>query len=302
MTIFLPVAGISINVFLLIGVGAVVGFLSGVFGVGGGFLLTPLLIMLGIEPMVAAASDANQIVAASTSGAFAHYKEGNVDVKMGTLMLIGGVFGGGLGTFLIKILRQTGNVDVVIRICYVVLLALVGATMLIESLTRPVSEDAVSKGDSWLDRVMIRLPFSTHFEASGVTTSALSPLLLGVMVGILAAIMGVGGGFLLIPTMTYLLRMPMRVVVGTSLFQMLFTAGATTVMQATVNHNVDIFLAIALLIGSSIGAQVGVRVGRHLSGKQLKIFLAVLVLALCVKMFLDLLIRPARILAQMGGH
>ncbi len=302
MTIFLPVAGISINVFLLIGVGAVVGFLSGVFGVGGGFLLTPLLIMLGIEPMVAAASDANQIVAASTSGAFAHYKEGNVDVKMGTLMLIGGVFGGGLGTFLIKVLRQTGNVDVVIRICYVVLLALVGATMLIESLTRPVSEDAVSKGDSWLDRVMIRLPWSTHFETSGVTTSALSPLLLGVLVGILAAIMGVGGGFLLIPTMTYLLRMPMRVVVGTSLFQMLFTAGATTVMQATVNHNVDIFLAIALLIGSSIGAQVGVRVGRHLSGKQLKIFLAVLVLALCVKMFLDLLIRPARILAQMGGH
>jgi uncharacterized membrane protein YfcA len=302
MTIFLPVAGISINVFLLIGVGAMVGFLSGVFGVGGGFLLTPLLIMLGIEPMVAAASDANQIVAASTSGAFAHYKEGNVDVKMGLFMLVGGVVGGGIGTFLIKILKQTGNVDVVIRICYVVLLALVGAIMLIESLTRPVSDETASKGDSWLDRVMIRLPFSTRFETSGVTTSAMSPILLGIMVGILAAIMGVGGGFLLIPTMTYLLRMPMRVVVGTSLFQMLFTAGATTVMQATVNHNVDIFLAISLLIGSSIGAQIGVRVGRHLSGRQLKIFLAILVLGLCVKMFLDLLMRPAHILAQMGGH
>jgi len=302
MTIFLPVAGISINVFLLIGVGAMVGFLSGVFGVGGGFLLTPLLIMLGIEPMVAAASDANQIVAASTSGAFAHYKEGNVDVKMGLFMLVGGVVGGGIGTFLIKILKQTGNVDVVIRICYVVLLALVGAIMLIESLTRPVSDETASKGDSWLDRVMIRLPFSTRFETSGVTTSAMSPILLGIMVGILAAIMGVGGGFLLIPTMTYLLRMPMRVVVGTSLFQMLFTAGATTVMQASVNHNVDIFLAISLLIGSSIGAQIGVRVGRHLSGRQLKIFLAILVLGLCVKMFLDLLMRPAHILAQMGGH
>ena len=302
MTIFLPVAGISINVFLLIGVGAMVGFLSGVFGVGGGFLLTPLLIMLGIEPMVAAASDANQIVAASTSGAFAHYKEGNVDVKMGLFMLFGGVVGGGIGTFLIKILKQTGNVDVVIRICYVVLLALVGAIMLIESLTRPVSDETASKGDSWLDRIMIRLPFSTRFETSGVTTSAMSPILLGIMVGILAAIMGVGGGFLLIPTMTYLLRMPMRVVVGTSLFQMLFTAGATTVMQASVNHNVDIFLAISLLIGSSIGAQIGVRVGRHLSGRQLKIFLAILVLGLCVKMFLDLLMRPAHILAQMGGH
>jgi hypothetical protein len=258
--------------------------------------------MLGIEPMVAAASDANQIVAASTSGAFAHYKEGNVDVKMGLFMLVGGVVGGGIGTFLIKILKQTGNVDVVIRICYVVLLALVGAIMLIESLTRPVSDETASKGDSWLDRVMIRLPFSTRFETSGVTTSAMSPILLGIMVGILAAIMGVGGGFLLIPTMTYLLRMPMRVVVGTSLFQMLFTAGATTVMQATVNHNVDIFLAISLLIGSSIGAQIGVRVGRHLSGRQLKIFLAILVLGLCVKMFLDLLMRPAHILAQMGGH
>ncbi|MEJ2368548.1 MAG: sulfite exporter TauE/SafE family protein [Acidobacteriota bacterium] len=303
MTIFLPVAGVSINVFLLIGVGAVVGFLSGVFGVGGGFLMTPILIMLGIEPMVAAASDANQIVAASTSGAFAHYKEGNVDVKMGGLMLLGGVVGGTLGTFLIKFLRQTGNVDVVIRICYVVLLALVGVIMLAESLSsRSAAARRLNRKESWLERVRIPMPLPTRFEVSGVTASAVSPVILGVIVGILAALMGVGGGFLLIPVMTYLLRMPMKIVVGTSLFQMLFTAGATTVMQAVVNHNVDIFLALALLVGSSIGAQVGAKAGKRLSGTQLKIFLALIVLALSVKMFISLLVRPAHILIQMGGH
>lgn len=302
MNIFLPVAQVSINVFLLMGLGALVGFLSGIFGVGGGFLLTPLLIMLGIEPMVAAASDANQIVAASASGAFAHYKEGNVDFKMGILMVAGGFLGSAVGTFFIHVLRQTGNADVVIRICYVVLLSLVGCTMLIESLYRPMSDEVLTKREWWLDRVLIRLPFPTHFEVSGVTTSAVGPILLGVFVGILAAIMGVGGGFLLIPTMTYLLRMPMRIVVGTSLVQILFTAGATTVMQASVNHNVDVFLAIFLMVGSSVGAQIGARVGKHLSGRQLKILLALLVLSLSVKMFADLLVRPARILAEMGGH
>ncbi len=302
MTIFLPVAQVSINVFLLLGLGALVGFLPGIFGVGGGFLLTPLLIMLGIEPTVAAASDANQIVAASASGAFAHYKEGNVDFKMGFLMVGGGFLGSAFGTLLIRVLRQTGNADVVIRICYVVLLALVGATMFIESLYRPMSDDLLTKRESWLDRVLIRLPFPTYFEVSGATTSAVSPVILGILVGILAAIMGVGGGFLLIPTMTYLLRMPMRVVVGTSLIQILFTAGATTVMQAAINHNVDVFLAIFLLLGSSVGAQLGARVGKRLSGRQLKILLAILVLGLSVKMFIDLLTRPARILMEMGGH
>jgi len=301
MMIFLPVAGVSINLFLLIGVGAVVGFLSGIFGVGGGFLMTPLLIMLGINPMVAAASDANQIVAASTSGAFAHYHDGNVDMKMGLLMLIGGVCGGGAGTFIIKALRQSGNVDVVIRICYVVLLTLVGIIMLVESLTKPVKKSA-PKGDRWIDRIPIHMPFETRFEASQVTASALSPVILGVIVGILAAIMGVGGGFLLIPTMVYLLRMPMKVVIGTSLFQMLFTASATTVMQAAVNHNVDLFLALTLLIGSTVGAQIGTRVSRYLNGNQLKILLAILVLAISVKMFLGLIARPAHVLVQIWGH
>jgi uncharacterized membrane protein YfcA len=302
VTIFLPVAGISVNLFLLIGAGALVGFLSGIFGVGGGFLLTPLLIMMGIEPMVAAASDANQIVAASTSGAFAHYKEGNVDAKMGTLLLIGGMLGGAIGTFLIKILRQTGDVDVTIRICYVVLLGLVGSTMLIESLARTAPDEGSPARETWLDRTRIKLPFTMRFEASGITASAVSPLVLGLIVGILAALMGVGGGFLLLPTMTYILCMPMRIVVGTSLFQMLFTASATTIMQAAVNHNVDVFLAMTLLAGSSVGAQIGARVGKRLSVSQLKILLAIVVLALSVKMFVDLLLRPARILGELGGH
>ncbi len=301
MTIFLPVAGISVNLPVLIGAGALVGFLSGIFGVGGGFLLTPLLIMMGIEPMVAAASDANQIVAASTSGAFAHYKEGNVDAKMGTLLLLGGILGGALGTILVRFLRQTGNVDVIIRICYVVLLALVGSTMLIESLARS-REGGSSRRETWLDRTLIKFPFATRFDASGITASALTPVVLGVIVGILAALMGVGGGFLLLPTMTYILCMPMRIVVGTSLFQMLFTASATTIMQAAVNHNVDIFLAMTLLVGSSVGAQIGARVGRRLSVSQLKILLATLILALSAKMFVDLLVRPARILGELGGH
>jgi uncharacterized membrane protein YfcA len=301
VTIFLPVAGISVSLPLLIGAGALVGFLSGIFGVGGGFLLTPLLIMMGIEPMVAAASDANQIVAASTSGAFAHYKEGNVDAKMGTLLLLGGTLGGAMGTLLIKILRQSGNVDVIIRICYVVLLTLVGSTMLIESLAHS-RDEGVPRRETWFDRALIKLPFATRFGASGITASAISPLLLGIIVGILAALMGVGGGFLLLPTMTYILCMPMRIVVGTSLFQMLFTASATTIMQAAINHNVDILLAMTLLAGSSVGAQIGARVGKRLSVSQLKILLAILILALSLKMFVDLLMRPARILAELGGH
>ncbi len=221
---------------------------------------------------------------------------------MGMFIFTGGIVGSAIGTFLTKVLRQTGNVDVTIRICYVVLLTIVGTTMLVESLTRNIGEEEVTQDRTWLDRILLRLPFPTQFETSGVTTSALGPLLLGTLVGMLAAIMGVGGGFLLIPAMTFLLHMPMRVVVGTSLFQMLFTSSATTIMQATVNHNVDILLAISLLVGSSVGAQLGARVGRRLSGQQQKILLAILVLAISLKMFIDLMMRPARFLVERGGH
>jgi uncharacterized membrane protein YfcA len=302
MDVFLPVAGVSLNLFLLIGVGGAVGFLSGLLGVGGGFLLTPLLIMLGIPPTVAAASDANAIVGASTSGTIAHFRAKNVDVKMGVLMFAGGIVGGFAGTLLVRLLRGLGHLDVVIIFLYVVLLAILGVVMFVDALTSRV------KGESYIQRKSLvyfwlqKLPLRTSFPVSQVETSALAPILLGMLVGILAALMGVGGGFFLIPAMTFFLGMPMRVVVGTSLFQMLFTTGSVTIMQAVLNHNVDVFLALGLLIGSTLGAQIGARAANHLRADQLKIVFALLVLAFSVKMFNDLLLTPAYFLASLGGH
>ena len=303
MEIFLPVAGVSVNIFLIIGLGGIVGLLSGLFGVGGGFLLTPLLMMFGIPPTVAAASDANQIVAASTSGTYAHYREGNVDIKMGVYMLIGGIIGGTLGTQIIKILREMGNVDFVIKVFYVTFLGIIGAFMLLESLRalKGSKEEEIEK-PSLLKKWMMKLPFQIEFEKSRVRTSLLAPVALGGIVGILAAIMGVGGGFILIPVMVYGLGMPMNVVIGTSLFQILFTSANVTFMQSIINHNVDIFLAIILLLGSSFGAQIGARLGRKLSSDHLKIILATIVLLVSVKMLFDIMIMPAHILSYKGGH
>ena len=236
-SIYLPIAGASVNIFLLLGLGGAVGFLSGLFGVGGGFLMTPLLIMAGIPPLVAAASDSNQIVAASTSATYAHYRMGNVDFKMGALLLIGGVLGGGLGVQLIKVLRSMGNADFVIKITYVVMLGVVGSYMFMESLqSLRKASMAARKVETLKPSLYVRtvqsLPFQMKFPKSGVTLSAFLPIILGVFVGILAAIMGVGGGFIMVPVMVYMLRMPMHVVVGTSLFQILFTCVNVTVLQA----------------------------------------------------------------------
>ncbi len=301
MDIFLPVAGTSINAAVLVGAGVLVGFLSGLLGVGGGFLLTPLLIMLGIDPLVAAASGTNAIVGASASGTMAHLKARNVDLKMGTFMLVGGVVGGGAGTLLVRALRRAGNADVVIVLCYVTLLAVMGVVLFVEGLASQVKGEAEVRAESWGYRLLQRLPFSTSFPASGVTTSALAPVVLGFLVGVLAALLGVGGGFFLIPAMAYFLAMPMGLVVGTSLFQMLFTSAAVTIMQAAVNHSVDAFLAVGLLLGASVGAQGGARVARGLKGDQLKVVLALLLLALSVKMFDDLLVLPRHFLAAGGG-
>ena len=273
---YLPIAGNSVNVFLILGLGGIVGFLSGIFGVGGGFLMTPLLIMFGIPPTIAAASDSNQIVGASTSGTFAHYRLGNVDVKMGTILLIGGVIGGTGGVEIIRILRHMGNADFLINITYVLMLGFVGAYMLIESLqsmkkqSASISRPRPEKKPSAYARLMKSLPGQMFFEKSGVEMSFLMPLVMGIFVGILAAIMGVGGGFIMVPVMVYLLRMPMHVVVGTSLFQILFTCINVTIMQAYSNHTVDFILALLLLIGSSLGAQVGAKASRFLKGEQLK--------------------------------
>lgn len=303
--LYLPIAGSSVNVFLIFAMGGFVGLLSGIFGVGGGFLMTPLLIMVGIPPTVAAASDSNQIVGASTSGTLAHYRLGNVDFKMGILLLIGGVAGGTLGVQIIKILRELGNADFLIKITYVLMLGFVGIYMFIESLQalrKKEAKETAPKGESKYAKLVKKLPWQTYFEKSGVELSILMPLILGIFVGILAAIMGVGGGFIMVPVMVYLLRMPMHVVVGTSLFQILFTCVNVTIMQAHTNHTVDFILALILLLGSTLGAQFGAMISKKLKGDQLKILLASIVLLVMVKMLLSLLLTPHIMLAYKGGH
>jgi hypothetical protein len=305
---YLPIAGNSVNVFLVFALGGFVGLLSGIFGVGGGFLMTPLLIMFGIPPTVAAASDSNQIVGASTSGCLAHYRLGNVDFKMGFLLLIGGVLGGFGGVQVIKVLRAMGNADFLINITYVLMLGGVGSYMFLESIQsmrKKAPEDGAPAKPAKKSRyaaMMEALPLQTDFVKSGVRLSMLMPLVLGVLVGVLAAIMGVGGGFIMVPIMVYLLRMPMHVVVGTSLFQILFTCINVTILQSYTNHTVDFVLAVLLLLGSTLGAQFGTRISRKLKGEQLKILLATLVLAVMVKMLLNLLLTPDVLLAVAGGH
>ncbi len=307
MNLYLPIAGNSVNCVAILGLGGVVGLLSGIFGVGGGFLMTPLLIMMGIPPTVAAASDSNQIVGASTSGTLAHFRLGNVDIKMGLILLIGGIAGGTVGVQIIKILRQLGNADFLISVTYVLMLGFVGGYMFLESLqamrksSHPVVEVSPKRESSYA-KMMRSLPFQMDFKRSGIRMSFLMPLVLGTLVGVLAAIMGVGGGFVMVPVMVYLLRMPMHVVVGTSLFQILFTCINVTIMQASQNHTVDFILALLLLIGSALGAQVGAKVGKKLGGEQLKICLASLVLVVMFKMLYDLLARPDILLSYMGGH
>ena len=309
--LFLPIAGTSVSLFLLLGMGLLVGFLSGLFGVGGGFLLTPLLIMIGIPPTVAAASDSNQIVAASASGILAHYRLGNVDIKMGILLLIGGILGGVMGVQIIKILRGMGNADFLIQITYVVMLGVIGIYMFHESLTALKGPHKPDVGGIDWDRkkkpsvyaqITSRLPLKAAFEKSGVEISCLMPLCLGVLVGILAGIMGVGGGFIMVPIMVYLLRMPMHVVVGTSLFQIYFTCFNVTVMQAYMNHTVDFILAMVLLVGSAVGAQIGARIGRRLKADELKILLACIILVVMIKMLIGLLVAPNALYSIKGGH
>jgi uncharacterized membrane protein YfcA len=306
--IYLPIAQHSVALPIVVGLGFMVGLLSGLFGVGGGFLMTPLLIMIGIPPTVAAASDSNQIVAASASGTYAHYRLGNVDFKMGIYLLIGGVVGGTVGVQLIKLLRQMGNADFLIMITYVVMLGFVGGYMFLESLqglrkSRAKGEAAPAPArESAYARAIGFLPFKTNFEKSGIVLSPLVPLFLGSLVGVLAAIMGVGGGFIMVPVMVYLLRMPMHVVVGTSLFQVLFTCINVTIMQAYSNRTVDFVLALLLLVGSTLGAQLGARLSTRLKEDQLKIFLASLVLLVMVKMLLSLVLTPGTLLSLHGGH
>ena len=304
-SIYLPVAGSSVSIPLLLGLGGLVGLLSGLFGVGGGFLMTPLLIMIGIPPTIAAASDSNQIVAASSSGSYAHARAGSVDFKMGVLLLLGGIAGGSVGVVLIRFLRALGNADFVITVTYVVMLGGIGAYMFVESLrSMRVARHAPQEAPrpSVYARLAERLPWRVRFERSRVELSVLMPVGLGFLVGTLAAVMGVGGGFIMVPVMVYLLRMPMHVVVGTSLFQILFTCVNVTVLQATLNRTVDFVLALFLLLGSVVGAQVGAQVSKRLKADQLKILMAMIVLAVTAKMFLGLVLAPDILLSYAGGR
>ncbi|MBM3502447.1 MAG: sulfite exporter TauE/SafE family protein [Alphaproteobacteria bacterium] len=293
MQIYLPIAEISINVLLILGLGGGVGFLSGMFGVGGGFMMTPLLIFIGVPPAVAVASEAAQIVASSVSGVLAHWRRKNVDFKMGLVLTVGGFAGSTVGAFLFKYLRQIGQVDLVIAVSFVVLLGIVGGLMLQESLRtlfRKAQQTQRRKAHThyWAHR----LPFKMRFHRSKLYTSILPPIAIGFFIGILAAIMGVGGGFIMVPAMIYLLGMPTAVVVGTSLFQIIFVTANVTVMHSINTQTVDIVLALLLVAGGVIGAQLGVRVGARLRGEQLRALLAVIVLAVGVKVALDLILQP----------
>jgi uncharacterized protein len=295
MLIYLPVAELPIDALLLLGMGGAVGFLSGLFGVGGGFLMTPLLIFIGVSPAVAVASEANQVVAASTSGVLAHWRRGNVDVKMGLVLLVGGIAGSTVGAYIFTALKRIGQVDLLISLSYVVFLGAIGALMLVESANtllrhrRGAPPRLQVQERPWMQG----LPLRMHFRHSKLYISALLPVGIGFFVGVLAAIMGVGGGFILVPAMIYLLRMPTSVVVGTSLFQIVFVTANVTVLHAVNTQTVDVLLALLLLVGSVIGAQFGARFSSRLRGEQLRGMLALMVLAVCVKVALDLVSTPA---------
>ena len=294
MQIYLPIAEISVNAFLLLGLGGIVGILSGMFGVGGGFLMTPLLFFIGIPPAVAVATEANQIVASSFSGVLAHFKRKTVDLRMGTVLLIGGLVGAALGVVVFNYLKAQGQVDLLVKLCYVIFLGVIGGLMFIESLNaiRKTSKGTVPKRKkhNWIHG----LPFKMRFRVSGLYISVIPPIIVGVLVGILAAIMGVGGGFIMVPAMIYLLGMPTKVVVGTSLFQIIFVTAFTTMLHATTNFTVDIVLAVLLLVGGVFGAQIGTRIGVKMKAEQLRILLAIMVLTVCGKLAFDLLVMRRR--------
>jgi uncharacterized membrane protein YfcA len=309
MQIYLPIAEVSVNAFLLLGLGGLVGILSGMFGVGGGFLMTPLLFFIGIPPAVAVATEANQIVASSFSGVLAHLRKKTVDLKMGTVLLLGGLVGAAIGVQVFKILKSMGQVELLVTLCYVVFLGMIGSLMFAESLrairrARSASKTgggrpAPRRQHNWIHG----LPMKVKFRTSGLYISVIPPLLVGALVGVLAAIMGVGGGFIMVPAMIYLLGMPTKVVVGTSLFQIIFVTAFTTLMHATTNYTVDMALAVLLLIGGVIGAQIGTRIGVKMKAEQLRILLALLVLAVCGKLALDLLLQPSELYSiGKGGH
>ncbi|MCH8167860.1 MAG: sulfite exporter TauE/SafE family protein [Proteobacteria bacterium] len=302
MQIYLPIAEVSIDLTLLIALGGGVGVLSGLFGVGGGFLITPLLILIGIPPAVAVATGANQVAGASFSGVLVHWRRRAVDVKMGLVLMTGGLAGAAAGVRVFAYLRDLGQVDLVVSLCYVVMLGAIGALMLIEGVRalRRAGRGAVRRRrrHGWVHG----LPFKMRFRASNLYISAIPPLVIGAMVGVLSAIMGVGGGFIMVPAMIYLLGMATNVVVGTSLFQILFVTAATTLMHAITSHTVDAILAVLLLLGGVIGAQVGARLAPRMKAEQMRVALALLVLVVCLEIGLGLVRDPGEVFIVVSGR
>jgi uncharacterized membrane protein YfcA len=302
MQIYLPIAEVSVNFYLLIALGGGVGVVSGLFGVGGGFLVTPLLILIGIPPAVAVATGANQVAGASFSGVLVHLRRKTVDFKMGLVLLAGGLAGSAVGVQIFAVLRDLGQVDFVISLCYVVMLGSIGAMMLVEGLRamRRSSRGAVARRrrHGWVHG----LPFKMRFRASNLYISAIPPLVTGAMVGVLSAIMGVGGGFIMVPAMIYLLGMATNVVIGTSLFQILFVTAATTLMHSITSHTVDAMLAVMLLLGGVIGAQVGAHFAPRMKAEQMRVALAVLVLVVCMQIGQGLIRDPGEVFIVVSGH
>jgi len=295
LDIYLPIAEMSLNIFLLIGMGAGVGFLSGMFGIGGGFLITPLLIFFNVPSAIAVGTSANQVIGSSATGAFSHFKRRTLDIKLGILLVLGGLVGSILGIQAFSLLRAVGQLDLIIALLYVLLLGGIGIMMAIESfralMRRHQGRNPVLKrpgNHNWI----LKLPFKVRFRTSMIYVSIIPVLVIGFAVGALSSIMGIGGGFVLVPAMIYVLRVPTNIVVGTSLFQVTFVSAFTTVMQAITNQSVDVVLAFLLMVGGVIGAQYGTRAGRHLRAEQLRLLMAVLVLAIALRLAFQLFIKP----------
>ncbi|MBY8917146.1 sulfite exporter TauE/SafE family protein [Nitratireductor rhodophyticola] len=305
MGIYLPIAEMSVNVFVLLAMGGAVGFLSGMFGVGGGFLITPLLIFYNIPPAIAVATGANQVIASSFSGALAHFKRKSLDLKLGTVLLAGGIVGASLGVSVFAYLRRLGQLDLIVSLLYVAFLGVVGGLMLMESvraIRRSRGGQTVTLRKPGQHNWIHRLPLKMRFRASKLFVSVIPVLALGAFIGFLASIMGVGGGFIMVPALIYLLKVPTNVVIGTSLFQIIFVAAFTTIVHSTANQTVDVVLAFLLMVGGVAGAQYGARVGQKLRGEQLRALLALLVLAVALRLGFDLFVRPESVYSlSMGG-
>ena len=299
--IFLPIAGVEINIIFLLFSGLLVGFMSGLFGVGVGFLMTPILIFMGIPPATAVGTEANHILGSSVSGAIAHGRKKNIDYEIGLFLLIGGIFGSTLGVVFFKFLRESGNIDLIISLMYIIFLAVIGTLMLIESSLSIIRKGNVRLSNKRKRNISHYLPLKYKFKQSKIYVSILVPVVIGAFVGILSALMGVGGGFVMVPAMIYLLGMNTVYAIGTSLFQIVFVTTNVVILQATYNQSVDILLAIFLLIGGVIGAQIGSRYSSRLKGEHLRILLAIAVIGVCLKMFVDLVQEPmnnSRIIIQ----